>query len=140
MNVERVRARAMPFESVSAGRLPRYELLFDKVSRAHPDCAHANIAPRIGSLVEGVLYRLADPDVIYVMDQYESTPIKHSREVVEILTNGEPILAWTYFANLAVRRSGCRPERNYLAHLLAGERFLSADYFARLYAVDVADG
>jgi gamma-glutamylcyclotransferase (GGCT)/AIG2-like uncharacterized protein YtfP len=139
MNVDRVRARAMPFETVEGGRLPDYELLFDKVGAEHAGRAHANIAPRAGSRVEGVLYRLPDPAAIITMDRFERTPLNYSRDVVRIETAEGTCHAWTYFANPGVRRSGYRPERAYLAHLLAGAPFLSVDYLARLRAVEAAD-
>jgi len=139
MNVERVRARRMPFVSVTSGRIGDYELLFDKVGRDHQTQAHANIAPRAGSVVEGVVYELSDPNDIQVMDQFEYTPVNYSRDVIRVETRAGMIQAWTYFANPAVRRAGLRPERSYLEHLLLGARYLSADYLAGLRAVQTLD-
>jgi len=139
MSVERVRLRRMPFVSVAGGRLAAYELLFDKAGREHQGQAHANIAPRTGSEVEGVVYELGEPEDIHVMDRFENTPVNYSRDVVEVLTHSGVVQAWTYFANPAVRRNGLRPERAYLDHLLAGAPFLSAEYLARLRAVRTLD-
>lgn len=139
MNVERVRGRAMPFVAVTAGRLANYQLLFDKVGGEHPGRAHANIAPHKGSHVEGVLYELAEPAAIFTMDRFEKTPVNYSRDVVRVQTAQGSCHAWTYFANPAVRRAGCLPERAYLAHLLAGAPFLSVDYVDDLRGVEVVD-
>jgi hypothetical protein len=132
MNVERVRSRRMPFLSVTGGRLTAYELLFDKAGREHDGRAHANIAPRAGSVVEGVLYELSDPADIQVMDRFENTPINYSRDVIRVDAASAVIPAWTYFANPAVRKPGLHPERAYLEHLLAGAPYLSAAYLHRL--------
>ena len=46
--------------------------------------------------------------------------------------------AWTYFANPAARRPGLKPPAEYLAHMLAGRDYLSADYFRWLARTEVA--
>ena len=151
MNRERVRQRAMPFVAAIPARLEGYTLVFDKVAREQGDAAHANITPCQGAWVEGVLYELVDPASILVMDRFERTPVNYSREVVQVhasrsavraesgLEVTQPLFAWTYFANPAVRRTDRLPGRQYLQHLLAGEPFLSADYLKRLRAQAVTD-
>lgn len=137
MDVARVRARAMPFLSVMAARLPGYSLVFDKVAQSHASEAHANIEPRLNGLVEGVLYELAEPEAILVMDRFEQTPINYSREVVGVETADGLRHAWTYFANPARRATGRAPGRGYLQHLLAGAPFVSETYLAFLRSHDV---
>lgn len=132
MDVARVRARAMPFLSVTAAQLPGYALVFDKVAHSHAGEAHANIEPRLNGVVEGVLYELAEPDAILVMDRFEQTPINYSREVVRVVAADGLRDAWTYFANPARRQTGRAPGRAYLAHLLAGGPFVSEAYLAFL--------
>lgn len=146
MDVTRVRARGMRFIDARGGRLSGYQLLFDKMGREHAGSGHANIAPSPGQPgqpvqnVEGVLYGLMTPDEICIMDAFERTPINYSREVVTVETREGHVSAWTYVANPAVRHPDCRPERSYLAHLLAGAPFLSAAYVAELAAIEVLDG
>lgn len=60
-----------------------------------------------------------------------------SDSVAEI-AYGPRVPAWTYFANQAARRQGLKPPAEYLAHMLAGERYLSKDYFERLAHTEVA--
>lgn len=139
MNPERVRARGLRFETLAGARLEGFALVFDKSAAEHPGSGHANIAWAPGETVEGVLYRLVDPDQILVMDAFERTPINYSREVVRVTTVGGSEVAWTYVANPARRRPNGRPERAYLAHLLAGRPWLSDAYHARLAAWPVVD-
>lgn len=144
MDVERVRAREMPFLSVTAAQLLGYSLVFDKVAQSHAMEAHANIAPRAHGVVEDVLYELAEPDAILVMDRFEQTPINYSREVVSVITADGWRDAWTYFANPARRQTGRAPGRAYLQHLLAGAPYVSKTYLAFLrnhrFANDGANG
>jgi len=139
MDPERVRLRGLPFHSVTAAQLRGYSLLFDKVAQNHEREAHANLEPRLHGVVEGVLYELAEPGAILVMDRYEQTPINYSREVVSVATVEGKRLAWTYFANPARRQAGCAPGRVYLQHLLAGAPFLSEAYLAFLCSHRIAD-
>jgi gamma-glutamylcyclotransferase (GGCT)/AIG2-like uncharacterized protein YtfP len=139
MNVARVRERQLPFTMASPAALSGYELLFDKVARDHAGRGHANIAPRPGSIVEGVLYQLVHHTDIRIMDRFEQTPHNYSREIVAVETADGPVWSWTYMANPAVRQSGCKPERVYLEHLLAGAPFLSATYLSKLLAIEVVN-
>lgn len=131
MNPERVRERGILFRAAEGASLTGYRLLFDKTSTAHPGSGHANVVYAPGSKVEGVLYWLDTPDQIEKMDRFESAPVNYSREVVAVSLSGDDRQVWTwiYFANPAVRRTGLKPPRSYLAHLLAGRPYLSAAYY-----------
>jgi gamma-glutamylcyclotransferase (GGCT)/AIG2-like uncharacterized protein YtfP len=100
---------------------------------------HANIAWARGRRVEGVLYELDGPEEIRRMDAFERTPINYSRDRVVVDTPEGPRVSWTYFANPAVRRPGLRPDRGYLAHLLAGRPYLTRAYCEFLERVPCAD-
>src|SRR5262249_19685926 len=82
---------------------------------------------------------LADEREIEKMDRFELTPINYSRERIVATAGTERCVAWTYFANPAVRREGLKPSRDYLAHLLAGRPFLSAEYVRVLEQLGCAD-
>jgi hypothetical protein len=114
-------------------------LTFDKRSREHPRGGHANLTFDPRDRVEGVLYRLRGPDEIVLMDRFEHTPISYRREIVEVQAEDEVMPAWTYFANPAVIRPNLRPERAYLAHLLAGRAYLSDAYHTFLAATECVD-
>ena len=136
MNPERMAVRGLRHVSAEGARLHGYELVFDKVSQAHPTSAHANIRVRPGAIVEGVLYHLGNLTAIEGLDRFERTPINYSRELFAVHTQaGEAIWTWTYVANPAVRGVSLAPEREYLDHLLAGRDFLSPAYGAMLERV-----
>lgn len=132
MNPQRVRDRGLSIEAIESGRLHGFELLFNKQARALQGIGRANIRPRHGSLVEGVLYRLVDDLEIDKMDRFEGTPRQYSREFVPVETRRGVCWAWTYVGNPAVVVSGLQPNRAYLDHLIARAEFLSASYLERL--------
>jgi gamma-glutamylcyclotransferase (GGCT)/AIG2-like uncharacterized protein YtfP len=132
MTARRVASRGMRVRKALSGRLNSYELCFDKASQLHPGEGHANIRFARDCSVEGVVYELLDPREILKMDPFERAPWNYGRDAVAVQTAAGLVWAWTYFANAAVRRADLFPSRPYLAHLLAGEPHLSADYHARL--------
>jgi gamma-glutamylcyclotransferase (GGCT)/AIG2-like uncharacterized protein YtfP len=132
MNPHRVRERGLVFTSAEGALLRGFRLEFSKQSRDHAGTGHANIAYDRNGIVEGVLYVLASPSEIEKMDRFERAPVNYSRDVVTVETAAGAEAAWTYFANPGVLAADLRPERAYLAHLLAGASYLSSDYVARL--------
>ena len=139
MNPERVRERGLVFTGTVSARLRGVRLVFDKAARNRPGVAHANIVHAPGSVVEGVLYRLRLPDEILKMDPFEQAPVNYGRDVVYVESGGERLAAWTYFANRAVRRNGCKPPRSYMQHLLAGSAYLTPGYCRWLQQIPCAD-
>ncbi len=139
MNPARVAERGLRVTAVRGASLKGVRLVFDKVSRLHPNAAHANIVYAPGEQVEGVLYRLASAEEILKMDPFERAPWNYGRDAVQVQVGDDVFWAWTYFANRAVRREGLSPPAEYLAHMLAGRDHLPADYFDRLARTPVAD-
>ena len=139
MNPQRVMTRGLTFDSVCGGVLSGVRLTFDKQSSDHPRSGHANLTLDPNSHVEGVLYRLRSPEEIVLMDRFERTPVNYRREIVDVRAADEVIPAWTYFANPGVIRANLRPDRAYLAHLLAGRAYLSDSYHAFLAATVCVD-
>ena len=139
MDPARVAARGLSAIAMRGAVLSGHRLVFDKHASDHWGSAHANLVPDPIATVEGVLYELADGREIEKMDVFERTPVNYRRERVAVESGGARIVAWTYFANPAVRRDGLRPRRDYLAHLLAGRAFLSGDYVRRLEAIACVD-
>ena len=132
MNPERVRNRGLDFDCVVAGCVPGLGLRFNKQSKEHPHCGHANLVRAPSETAEGVLYRLTSDDMIRRMDPFEKAPVNYSRECIAVQTEQGPIVSWVYFANPAVLRDGLVPSQDYLNHLLAGRPYLSPDYHSRL--------
>ncbi len=132
MNPERVRRRGLDFDFVIGGQVAGLGLRFNKQSKEHPDCGHANLVYAPAETAEGVLYRLTSDEMIKRMDPFEKAPVNYSRECIAVNTHQGPVVSWVYFANPAVMCEGLVPSQDYLNHLLAGEPYLSASYHARL--------
>lgn len=139
MNVARVDARIGETRRALAGVLNDYRLRFDKASRV-PGIAHANVQPARGRRVEGALFELTHPDQIALMDPFEGHPHDYRRVRESVLTDEGHIEAWVYVAQPDRVAQALRPAREYLAHLLAGESFLSTEYHAALTRVDAVEG
>ena len=141
MNPDRVRTRQMGFDLHLAGRLSGYELAFNKRSQKYPGAASANVmVAAASSVVEGVIYRLTDADQSTVMDVFEGYPNLYTRAQLAVQTSQGVFQAWTYIANPEHVVAGLKPASWYLAHLLAGEPYLSAPYHARLQRVACLPG
>jgi gamma-glutamylcyclotransferase (GGCT)/AIG2-like uncharacterized protein YtfP len=128
MNSARMQARGIDFQQVLAGSLNGYSLRFDKRASGKDRVAYANIGYQPEGCVEGVLYQLSNPDDIVIMDPFEGSPVRYSREVFSIDTVQGIINAWVYVANKALLAEGLLPERRYLDHLLAGRQWHSTAY------------
>ena len=128
MNPARVEERGLLTVQACAAYVRGLRLAFDKVSGAHPDCAHANVVHDRQSVVQGVLYELGTDAEIFKMDVFERAPINYGRDVVQAETRDGTIHAWTYFANRHARREGLLPPASYMAHLLEGAPYLPDDY------------
>src|SRR4051812_31770895 len=102
MNPRRVAARGLRVDAIRPAALGGVRLTFDKQSREHPRCGHANLTFDRYARAEGALYRLRCEEDIRRMDRYEAAPINYSRDMVVVESEGERIAAWTYFANAAV--------------------------------------
>ena len=139
MNPARVAARGLVATRAVRAWTDGLRLVFDKSSRDHAGVGHANVTWDRTSRVEGVLYALADPHEILKMDAFERTPVNYSRDRIVVDTAEGRRTCWTYFANPGVRRAGLRPDRAYLAHLLAGRPFLSRSYVEALERVPCVD-
>ena len=135
MNPRRVAERGIGYDRVTGARAMGFTVRFEKRSRLQAGAGHANLAYRNGGVAEGVLYRLIDDDEIVKMDPFEGAPVHYSREWICVETEGGATWAWTYFANRAVIAPNLKPPNWYVAHMAAGERYLSAEYVARLRSI-----
>ena len=136
MNPRRVAERGIGYDDVTAARAAGFAVRFEKRSRTQAGAGHANLAYQSGGVAEGVLYRLTDAEEIAKMDRFEGAPVHYSREPIRIETDGGATWAWTYFANRAVIDPNLKPPAWYVAHMTAGEPYLSAEYIAWLRSVE----
>ena len=133
MNSARVVERGLAFENVFSASLDNVELRFNKKAVRDPSIAYANVMYAKNSIVEGVVYQLADAEQILKMDHFEGSPVRYSRELFLVQKrDGSKISAWVYVANQAMLADHLRPARWYLEHLLAGQEYLTPAYFERL--------
>ena len=147
MNPARVAMRKLAVEGdPEAGTLHNYELRFNKISRYRPGAASANIVPRFGCSVTGVLYRLQRSQDIKSMDVFENSPADYAREAVFVHANidapereSRVIAAWTYVAKPHAIDDSLRPTREYVGHLLASP-FITTSERKRLMALRYHDG
>jgi gamma-glutamylcyclotransferase (GGCT)/AIG2-like uncharacterized protein YtfP len=139
MNPARVVARIGSTRRVLSGVLHDHALRFDKASRV-AGIAHANVVPESGGRVEGALFELQTPEQIRLMDPYEGYPREYDRHRLSVCTHEGLIEAWVYIAATGTTAESLKPAREYLAHLLAGEPFLTPDYLARLANVEAVTG
>lgn len=128
MNPARMKARGLSYKRAAAGRLAGFALRFDKRASGKTGVAYANIGYAPEHCVEGVLYQLASAADICLMDPYEGSPVRYSREVFPVACDQGLIPAWVYVANRAMLAEGLLPEKRYLAHLLAGKPWHSDTY------------
>ena len=135
MNAERMRLRGLNFSEATAGQIEHLALAFNKKAADAPHRSYANVIYRRNGLVEGVLYKLDSVAEIMKMDPFEGAPRLYSRDVYQVKTEQGHIPAWVYVANKAMLADDLLPARWYLNHLLAGQAYLSADYFKRLSEV-----
>lgn len=136
MNPARMRARGLEFVKAEPATLPRFRLVFNKQSHCRPSVAYANVQPSSNRHVEGVLYTLAKAEELALMDYYEGTPVRYSRECLYVVTATGLRPTWIYMANPAFINDGLLPDSAYLEHLLAGRDFLSTDYIKMLMRHD----
>lgn len=135
MNPKRVEYRGLSFDDFAGGVLYDYRLAFNKRSVKHEGAASANVVEHKGERVEGVIYKLSDPEQIEVMDPFEGYPVRYSRYLLPIETSAGTCDAWVYIANQEYVSQGLKPARWYLDHLLAGRPWLSEAYFRKLQQV-----
>ncbi|WP_163560577.1 gamma-glutamylcyclotransferase family protein [Halomonas sp. NO4] len=139
MNPARVAARIGATRRVLSGVLHDHALRFDKASKV-AGIAHANVVRQRGERVEGALFELAHPEQIRDMDPFEGYPHEYNRHRLPVVAEKGTFEAWVYIAAPGMTAPSLRPAREYLAHLLAGEAFLSRDYHAWLEGVEAVAG
>lgn len=131
------RRRMRPLE-VRIGRLDAFELRFD-LAIGKGERGVANVAPRNGDHVWGVLWRIDDEGARH-LDLTEGVPrgFYHRLPIRVVTPEAEEIEAFTYQSFHG--RPGRKPSRRYLGLLLAGARQhgLPEDWIARLRGFELA--
>jgi len=132
MDPERMKGRKVNFSKRQRATLKGWRLEFNKKASQNLKEGYANIVPCEEYIVEGVLYEIQNED-LENLDSYEGYPNHYSRiEVKVILDNDQEVSAITYIAQANKVKTGLKPSREYLEHLLKGYDVLSEDYCKRL--------
>lgn len=137
MNPERMRQRGIEFSRREHVILNGWRLVFNKIASRNPKEGYANIEPDEEGVVEGILYEIQDSD-LEKLDRYEGYPNHYNRIKVKVkLNNVQEVEAITYIAQHDKIKSGLKPSKDYLNHLLKGCDLLSEKYCERLRRVPV---
>lgn len=135
MNSARMRARGLAYSHSEPARLANSVLRFNKRAHNKQGVGYANVCYGPGCEVQGVLYELAEGIDIAMMDPYEGTPVRYSRELFEVSVASGSRWAWVYVANSAYIDSSLSVEQAYLDHLLSAGDLLSEDYRQQLQSL-----
>lgn len=129
MNELRMRDRRAPYSSFAPAVLRNHVLLFDKQSSAREAEGYANVRPKEGESVHGIVYRGTER-TLGILDGFEGVGTGHyRRETVTLeVTSADPawqatptVEATVYLACDHSTREGLRPSQGYLDHLLKAQ-------------------
>ncbi|HSB69331.1 MAG TPA: gamma-glutamylcyclotransferase family protein [Candidatus Methylomirabilis sp.] len=123
---------------VAAARLRDHRLAFTRPWAAWDGDGVADILHAAGSVVEGVVWEIAE-EHRRALDRYEEYPTAYDRKDVVVETfDGRTLAAFAYFARPL---GSFRPGRRYLHSLIEGARAhgLSPEYVASLEAIPTED-
>lgn len=115
------------------GKVLGYELAFNKIASNRDGEGKANIVPRTGGVIYGVLYSLDMKD-LEKLDSFAGMPTHYIRVKIPVETEGEIVEAVSYVAATNMVKEGLTPSREYLEHLIIGakEHRLPDDYIQKL--------
>jgi cation transport regulator ChaC len=139
MDEVRIKKRITKFSERFGGKLKDMELVFNKKAYGKERIGYANIMPKLGSKVEGIVYKISEQAVLK-LDEAEVVPKHYQKSYMYIESdNGKIFKCLTYIANPIQIMEGLKPEKAYLAYLLAGKELLSKDYFENLKNAETID-
>jgi gamma-glutamylcyclotransferase len=139
MNKERMIEREAKFTDMQKGILKDWQLVFNKKSLKNNSVGFANIEPKIGSNVEGIIYKVTEK-TLEKLDGFEGVPNHYQRNILSIENSENNLIdSVTYVANKIQIDNSLKPQKQYLEHLLAGKKFLSESYFSNLKNTETLD-
>jgi len=139
MGMQRMDKRKVKFTDRQKGIMKDWKLVFNKIRDEEKGSGYANIEPEIGSIVEGIIYKVSE-EGIEKLDRREGVPDDYLQETMSVGNNNqESINCIVYIANRSKINNSLKPERWYLNHLLAGKEFLSENYYSWLEQTSTID-
>ena len=133
-NPEVMEQKGIHFTSRARAVLHGFRLRFNKRSLRDSlpaSIGFANIEKDEHGSVEGILYDLGVGG-LERLDETERQPSHYHRMRVMVDVESGSEGCWTYQARPEVTAEGLLPSRNYINHILAGQEFLSQQYFDAL--------
>jgi gamma-glutamylcyclotransferase (GGCT)/AIG2-like uncharacterized protein YtfP len=133
MTPDRMKKREVKFLRREHGAvLKGRKLIFNKITSFNSLQGYANIEPYKNDIVEGILYEIRDSD-LEKSDKNEGYPDHYKKISLKVeIDAGKEVKVITYIANSCKIRSGLKPNREYLDHLLKRCDLLSEGYCERL--------
>jgi len=139
MNNERMIKRGVIYSERVGGKLNRYKLVFNKIADENRGTGYANIIPDDHSAVEGVVYK-TDEKSISKLDSYEGvTTMHYYKTEMPINTTKGTLECVVYIAHQPKKKTGLKPTKDYLQHLLKGKEYLSEKYYEWLSKIETVD-
>jgi gamma-glutamylcyclotransferase len=139
MNPKRMEERKILFSKRERAILKDYKLVFNKIASNNPQEGYANIIKDNENIVEGVLYKISEADIVK-LDNYEGYPYHYYRDVLKIETsNQETVNAVAYIANKEKIKHSLKPSKSYMYHIMKGCDLLSNEYCNMVNGVGVLD-
>ena len=140
MDEARMKERNIKIYDAEPGIAKNIILTFNKIAFFNDYIGYANIELEKGRVVEGIIYTIEDDDV-KKLDKAEGYPSHYNKWKLKVEdAEGDRVECFTYVANPARVRTGLKPTRDYLQHLLAGKAYLSDNYFKKLSSIICFDG
>ena len=128
------------FADRQKGVMKDWKLIFNKISKKKEGSGYANIEREIGSIVEGIIYKVND-DTIKMLDCYEGVRYDSYFQKERLVENerNESINCIVYIANPRKTDNSLKPEKKYLDHLLEGKEYISENYYSNLKNTETLD-
>lgn len=130
MNENRMIQRGLKPKSKEAAYIEEFEFKINKKSYKNPKIGYANIMPKKGSIVEGIVYDVSEND-IKKLDKFEGYPKHYYRDYLDVkLKNGDIVKAYVYIAKgewISVEE--LKTTNKYKENILKGREMLSNNYY-----------
>lgn len=129
LDVTRLQLRGFHVINLNPGMLKDWELKFNVSHDPSDGIGYANISPKKGAYVEGLIFE-TDVKSMKNLDDYEEYPILYLKKNVKVInSDGLEINCVTYVANPQKTKDGLKPTKDYLELILKGKKYLSEKYY-----------
>lgn len=135
MDENRFKSRIKNYKIIGKGLLKDYQLRFNKPAMKD-DWGYANVCPKKGCQVEGVIYEV-DEESLKELDKYERVPDQYYRYKLNINAKNKKLKCDVYIASGI--DDSLKPVRWYLQFLLNGKKYLTKKYLESLKKTETFD-